>query len=618
MASASRLWGQTVAMPPASANLAPIQSLRVQLGANPEDAEGWEALAAACGAAGLPWLARAAGKQSLALQRGEALLAPLPLVPRPAAAAGAVLSVCLRSPTARGRAAVLATLLRLPELLPGWQLQLHVASPLPPAWLEELRGLGADLRLPPSELPAWLWPFAHLRVQRELAVGRFLLLDDAHPLTPALAGALRDWQAGGAPLQVHRWRWHQASLVPLAGLAAQRGALPDLLGWLQQQPDLATAPLATVERQLGRWIWAGCSAAGLCQWDPCFGGAGAEPGPGAGDDGLGATWLQPWLARFGLTEQPASQAQLLQTSLPWPEATEQSPPHGPSLTGVFINLDAQQGRRQRLEGHLARLPWARHYRRFPALTATPAEASALGLASAGELGIWRSLLAVLHSWLQSEPPDHSLLHILEDDAVLHGDLAASAGAVFAAQTDLDVLFTEAFLTADLYLALLAERQRLGQAPQGLLGLVDGRHYLACLSSWCITASAARRLHRDLQTLLAAAPTSSGRPLPPVDLAIRGLIRSGRLRAAITLPFLSTIVPDDSSAIQTGNASLRRAQRLDLELRRLLYAGDADNDPNQMLSQAETVLSQALQPAARRELFGVNLRHGRSRSWLPEY
>lgn len=528
----------------------------------------------------------------------------------------------MRSPAERPRAMVLATLLRLPELLPGWRLRLHAETPLPSAWLEQLAALGAELRLGATQLPLALRPLAHLQVIADPAVERWLLLDDGHPLTPALAAAVRRWQASAAPLQLHRWCWDQAQLVPLAGLAGTAGVLGDLLGWLQHQPQYDTQSLAALERQLGLEIWRAGSRH-LPQWDSCFSAAG-PPAALACPDPLAAAWLQPWLVRCGLGDAPAaamaSQGQgptLLAARLPWPtDGPERASPSRPRC-GLFINLATQTRRRQRMEAQLAALPWASGYRRFEAHGATTAEASALGLASAGELGIWRSLLALLEQWLATDPPDQALLHVLEDDAVLHPALAAAADAAFTALPQLDLLFGEAFLTADLYLALLAERQRLEQASPPRLGLVGGEHYRSCLSCWLVRAAGARRLLADLQALFAELP-SAGRPLPPVDNAIRGLIRAGRLQAAITLPFLATISSDDDSCIQQGPAPLRRSQRLDLQLRRLLYAGDAELSPAAVLQETRALLADSLSEPEQRELIGVALRHGRSSGWLPEY
>jgi hypothetical protein len=605
----------------------------------PRDVALWEELAAACGAAGYRALARSAGQQALALQERQARsVAPLRLATlAPSSAKRAeeeevnLISFALRGGEGQALAHALATLLRLPELLPGWRLRLYGSETLPAASLQELVALGAELGGVAPSLPAGLQRLAHLQVIREAQLGRCLLLDEDHPLTPALAAALREWQASERPLLVSRLQWDQARLVPLAGLAARGGVLPDLLGWLERRPALWEAPLPTIERELGLSLWAGMGGVPPTLVDRCFGEA---PLPAAEPDPLGAPWLQPWLERQGLQAPTPQAATCVWATLPWPGAPEPpqllSPPH---WSGWFINLEAQVQRRQRMEAHLAALPWARAYRRFPAHTATPAEAAALGLASAGELGIWRSVMALLTDWLAQEPAQGALLHVLEDDAVLHPQLAAGVAAVLAARPQLHVLFTEAFLTPELYLALLADRQRLLADGAPRLGVVGGEHYLSCLSSWVLTPKGARCLLRDLTILLAGAQGASPEglaaeemplweaaqtQLPPLDLAIRGLVRLGRLRAGLTLPFLSTITTDDDSAIQEGDSQLRRARRLDLALRRMLFAGDGSVNPKRVWEETLAWAREALTAPEQQELLAVWRRHGQIRGWWPVY
>lgn len=615
-----------------------IARLRAALRSHPRDAGLWHALASACGEAGHPALARSAGRQALRLHEHLARSAAplrLPLV-APAAAGRPrrdgpnLISFGLRSAEGPAVAHLLATLLRLPELLPGWQLRLHMAVPLAAATLQEALALGAELGSAAPGLPPGLQRLAHLQVIREAPLQRFLLLDEAHPLTPALASALREWQASGEAVLVSRLQWDQARLVPLAGLAARGGALPDLLGWLERRPALWEAPLAAMERELALSLWAGIGGAPLRVVDRCFG-----EGPLPADpDPLAAPWLQPWLECKSLAAPEPQAAILLEATLSWPAAPEQAPGlPPPQWSGCFINLEARAQRRQRMERQLAGLPWARGYRRFPARSATAAEAAALGLASAGELGIWRSVMALLEEWLASHPGEGARLHVLEDDAVLHPQLAAEAAAVFAARPGLQVLFTEAFLTPELYLALLPERERLLAGAPTCLGVLGGEHYLSCLSSWLLTPAGARSLLADLRLLLASASGASAEglaaealpiweaareKLPPLDLAIRGLIRLGRLQAGLTLPFLSTITIEDDSAIQAGDSHLRRAQRLDLALRRMLYAGDASVHPTAVWGETLAWARQTFSEAEQRELLGVCLRHGQARGWWPLY
>jgi hypothetical protein len=149
----------------------------------------------------------------------------------------------------------------------------------------------------------------------------------------------------------------------------------------------------------------------------------------------------------------------------------------------------------------------------------------------------------------------------------------------------------------------------------------------------LTPEGARRLLGDLAILLARARgaplaglaaeevpicDAARAKLPPLDLAIRGLIRLGRLQAGLTLPFLSTITSDDDSAIQEGDNQLRRAQRLDLALRRMLYVGDPSVHPASVWEETLVWAREAFSEAEQRELLGVCLWHGKARGWWPVY
>jgi hypothetical protein len=102
------------------------------------------------------------------------------------------------------------------------------------------------------------------------------------------------------------------------------------------------------------------------------------------------------------------------------------------------------------------------------------------------------------------------------------------------------------------------------------------------------------------------------------LAIRGLVRLGRLRAGLTLPFLSTITTDDDSAIQEGDSQLRRARRLDLALRRMLFAGDGSVNPKRVWEETLAWAREALTAPEQQELLAVWRRHGQIRGWWPVY
>jgi GR25 family glycosyltransferase involved in LPS biosynthesis len=242
------------------------------------------------------------------------------------------------------------------------------------------------------------------------------------------------------------------------------------------------------------------------------------------------------------------------------------------IKGFYINLASQVDRDQAMRFQLDRLGLVDVYQRFDAVGASLAEAQSMGLKSAGELGLWRSTLSLLQSLEDQSLPLTSLIHILEDDAVL-GDqwafhLASTLPALVAEPSvDFDLLFTDVFLTPSLA-RRLRELDRL-RLPDELFFL-DGGLYLACASSYLLPASSLK----PLRSLLLQA--FECRPLQPFDMVIRDLMLTNQLRLLIAYPFLTTIASGADSAIQTTRASsVSLRMELDILLRRQFFA---DNPP----------------------------------------
>lgn len=290
-----------------------------------------------------------------------------------------------------------------------------------------------------------------------------------------------------------------------------------------------------------------------------------------------------------------------------------SPAMPAHVTGLVINLDAALERWQRMAQQIESLGWEATHRRFPALEASLEEARTLGLRSAGELGLWRSTRALLADWLSGDPGPEAVLHVLEDDAILNPALPKLLGPFRACEPRLHILFSECFLTRDLYerfRALEQQRQRDGHS----LLLVRGEQYLACASSYLLNRQGAERCHELMQVM-----EQQGRLLP-IDLFYRKLIQQGLLHAALPLPFLSTIAPVRDSAIQTGlSANISLAKSADLAMRRLLYLQSWDpGEVASVLQETAELLSHALNPDQQEQLLLTMLSHGRERGWLANY
>jgi len=283
------------------------------------------------------------------------------------------------------------------------------------------------------------------------------------------------------------------------------------------------------------------------------------------------------------------------------------------VSGRVLNLDAAGERWSSMQDQLDRLGWGGTHQRFAATAASSEQARQVGLRSGGELGLWRTTKALLRDWLAQDPGPEAVLHVLEDDAILQPALPQLIEPFHTCEPRVDLLFTEAFLTAPLFQRFRQLELQRQQSGQGLL-FVQGQHYLACASSYLLSPTGARIMLNHMEAMEAAGP------LLPVDLTYRKLIRSGLLAAAITLPFFSTIADAGASAIQTGlNAGISLAKDADLALRRLLYQQAWDpTAAGAVLRDLADLLARRLAPEQQADLVVAILAHGRSQGWLGYY
>ena len=82
-----------------------------------------------------------------------------------------------------------------------------------------------------------------------------------------------------------------------------------------------------------------------------------------------------------------------------------------------------------------------------------------------------------------------MLHVLEDDAIVHPQLPALIHLLQQQTPPLDILLSEAFLTTTLYRRFRAlERKR--QIDDTAVLLLNGGQYLACSSSYLLSRDGA--------------------------------------------------------------------------------------------------------------------------------
>jgi hypothetical protein len=192
--------------------------------------------------------------------------------------------------------------------------------------------------------------------------------------------------------------------------------------------------------------------------------------------------------------------------------------------GYYINLDRSASRRASVEGQLRALGLERTYSRFAAVEGRDAAAVA-GSITSGEYGCFAS-----HAQLLSAAAVGTRhVHVLED---------VSRGVL----DSFDLIFTDTFVPLDsahirCYEQAYRRHKPLGSQDALLreVSLIDLKGvYWACTSSYVAGQRSLKRIAALLNDALRAGPSE------PVDLYLRHLVNNGELKAAVCLPFLTSI------------------------------------------------------------------------------
>lgn len=230
---------------------------------------------------------------------------------------------------------------------------------------------------------------------------------------------------------------------------------------------------------------------------------------------------------------------------------------------VFINLPAAEERRRILEasfGQAAVGDW--RLNRFAARE--PADVAAIGgTLTPREKACFASHRAALGEHLTGDDP----VLIVEDDAVFSPQAFGVLDGLLARGGDWDLIFTDAAL-CDFNLMVHLASRRDGMAARGEYLPVDlrGRSYFGA-TAYAVRGSSKRRLHEAL--------TAATELNQPYDLFLRDLIHSGRFKAAVVFPFVTSLSPQaDGSQIQGGDTAVFD-QTLNAYRRLMYVARDLD-------------------------------------------
>jgi GR25 family glycosyltransferase involved in LPS biosynthesis len=255
----------------------------------------------------------------------------------------------------------------------------------------------------------------------------------------------------------------------------------------------------------------------------------------------------------------------------------------PPYQGFFINLDRSADRCAAMLRQLEALGLTERYRRY---TAMDGRGLAAGAIRPAELGCFLSHAGVLDQAAPGCP-----LHVLEDDALLSPLMAPYLDSLLdgGSLNDFDLILTEARVAARRENIRFFRSLFDNWEATTALSLVDAsRIDFAGLTSYLVSASAIGKLQEIYSSELWAGPRL------PVDLFIREIVRLGHLRAAIAMPFVTSIHLDsaESSTINATPAAIRAP---DLLMRQAFFVG-------RDLEKLAAVLSELLgQPVPSAEL-----------------
>jgi GR25 family glycosyltransferase involved in LPS biosynthesis len=602
----------------------------------PDSPNLWDGLAHSYSSLGHWDQARQAGRRSLALK--DQATTPLPGWELPACHPerflrdrGNVNVICfsLWGHNLRYLRGALRNVLLIPEIYPHWTPRFYVDDSVPSELIQQITQLGAEVfRMPlgQSIKDKLTWRF---QVANDSKVARFLVRDCDSVVNLRESHAVDAWIKSDRYFHVMRDWWTHTDPV-LAGMwGGVAGVLPPLEPLLKSYVPKARETPNIDQWFLRDYLWDAIRQSALVH-DRCYGGsdgscAWPDPDP-EGTFHVGQNeavthreqqirWLSPWIDASPWLREGYRLNVVSEVSIPSPIDREENSTIQLSLVrGFYINLDSATDRRRAMDHQLHGLGLTHCYSRFTACEASLEEAQSRGLRSAGELGIWRSLLALLNHWLAEDPPEHDLLHILEDDAILDSSWPEFIAALMREPVGWDLILSDSFLTVDLYLGALRLLRSM-QAGHLQVGLLDGGCYLGCTASMLLNRAGAIRLLNGLEQIF------KQQRLAPVDMALRGMIRSSGLRALITIPFLTTISTDFDSTIQGFRSDLAlRSQGLDLYLRRMLYNS---NYPDPVASRSEfsdalAFLQSNTSMAEQQNLLADLIAIGRRQGWLINY
>jgi GR25 family glycosyltransferase involved in LPS biosynthesis len=413
-----------------------------------------------------------------------------------------------------------------PLVYPKWVCRFYVDETVPVEFVNLAIELGAQVIQQSANQTVrqkLSWRFA---VANDPTVRRFLVRDTDAVISVREAQAVTEWLKSDRWFHVMRDFWTHTDPI-LAGMWGGRsGLLPKLA------PLVVSYQSGKLETpNIDQWflrdrIWPIIRSSTLIH-DRCFRVLGARVWPAPDPAGGWHVGQDEAAAR----PQDQQQKLGLATNYAWLRVPSKS-----LVSGYWINLDRAIERRQFMAGRLQKVGLG-YYQRILGVDGTVDYA---GLPRPGVMGCWLSHLGALRQGATTG----NVVHVLEDDTWV-GDRSPEIFTSLVTAGVLgkfDVVFTDVlldYLTSQRYFRAFYEAARVlpGELPPKV-NLVNLRGILfSCLNSYFVHP---QNMPKVLDLLEQEFRSLNLQDPEPIDMVIRRLVLSGKLTAAVTCPFLTSI------------------------------------------------------------------------------
>lgn len=202
-----------------------------------------------------------------------------------------------------------------------------------------------------------------------------------------------------------------------------------------------------------------------------------------------------------------------------------------SYKGYYINLASSSDRNRAMREQFVSLGVTDRYTRFDAVAGAGSPRRQETTMPAGHLGCWLSHQAV---WKRNFGSTQHI-HVLEDDAALSPLLLKTLASIDLPDDAWDLLFTDVFFHPP------PTPEQFAQITRCMAAYRERSHLtLMDLKNWSFTGTSSYLVNHRSIAKIHALTDGQWRLNRTLDVYLSELVRSERVRALVTIPFLTTL------------------------------------------------------------------------------